>query len=53
MSDATGLSQRRACRLTEFVPVGLPLARRLMRIYQSASLSWHWSAGVLATRRIW
>jgi hypothetical protein len=23
--------------------------RLLMRIYQGASLSWHWSAGVLAT----
>ncbi|KKJ30551.1 lipoprotein [Klebsiella pneumoniae MRSN 3562] len=23
--------------------------RRLMRIYQGASLSWHWSEGVLAT----
>ncbi|MGY3307061.1 hypothetical protein ACVW06_000086 [Pantoea ananatis] len=23
--------------------------RRLMPIYQGASLSWHWSAGVLAT----
>ncbi len=55
MCDATGLSQRRAV-----VPAGLqvypcrPAAMRLtvrllMRIYQGASLSWHWSAGVLAT----
>jgi hypothetical protein len=55
MCDATGLSQRRACRLT-----GLSLstcryeAQRpaLMRIYQGASLSWHWSAGVLATAHL-
>lgn len=52
MCDATGLSQRRACRLG-FIPCR-PAAMRLtvrllMRIYQGASLSWHWSAGVLAT----
>ncbi len=27
--------------------------RLLMRIYQGASLSWHWSAGVFGYRRIW
>ncbi len=49
---------RPVCR--NVVPAGLqvypcrPAAMRLtvrllMRIYQGASLSWHWSAGVLAT----
>ena len=52
MCDATGLSQRRACRLTGLScrPAAMRLTvRLLMRIYQGASLSWHWSAGVLAT----
>lgn len=52
MCDATALSQRRACRLTGLScrPVAMRLSvRQLMRIYQGASLSWHWSAGALAT----
>lgn len=51
MCDATGLSQRRACRLVyPCRPAAMRLTvRLLMRIYQGASLSWHWSAGVLAT----
>ncbi len=49
MCDATGLSQRRACRLT-----GLSLSTCRYEAQRSAadahlSLSWHWSAGVLAT----
>jgi len=52
MCDATGLPQRRACRLTG-CPCRLAVTkrsvRRRMRIHQGASLSWHWSAGVLAT----
>ena len=52
MCDATGLSQRRACRLT-----GLSLSTCRYEAHRpaadahlsGASLSWHWSAGVLAT----
>ncbi len=53
---------RPVCR--NVVPAGLQVCpcrpaamrlsvRRLMRIYQGASLSWHWSAGVFGYRRIW
>lgn len=51
MCKVTGLLQRRAgwrvC-LCCTVAMGLNV-RQLMHIYQGASLSWHWSAGVLAT----
>jgi len=51
MCDATGLSQRRASADSQVCPcAAMTLSvRRLMPIYQGASLSWHWSAGVLAT----
>lgn len=53
---------RPVCR--NIVPAGLQVCpcrpaamrlsvRQLMRIYQDASLSWHWRAGVLATSSSW
>jgi putative transposase len=52
MCDATGMSQRRACRLT-----GLSLSTCRYEAhrpaadahYQGRITGWHWSAGVLAT----